>query len=107
MTYSDILVTQEDRVGTITIDRPRANNAVSATTMDEIAAAVDALTADAGVRALVLTSTGKHFVAGAEFAFLQDLATTPALTVKDKVYTSFQGAARALYHCPKPTLAAF
>lgn len=107
MTFEDIAVTREDRVGTIAIDRPQANNAVSATTMDEIAAAVTALTADPEIRALVLTSTGRHFVAGAEFAFLQDLATTPSLAVKDKVYTSFQGAARALYHCRKPTLAAF
>lgn len=107
MGYSDVVVSREDRVGTIAIDRPEANNAVSATTMDEIAAAVAELTADPEVRALVLTSTGKHFVAGAEFGFLQDLSTTPSLTVKDKVYTSFQGAARALYHCPKPTLAAF
>ncbi|MET0371784.1 MAG: enoyl-CoA hydratase/isomerase family protein [Sphingobium sp.] len=107
MTYSDIIVTRQDRIGTIAINRPAANNSVSATTMDEIGAAVAELTADESVRVLVLTSTGKHFVAGAEFSFLQDLATTPSLTVKDKVYTSFQGAARALYHCPKPTLAAF
>lgn len=107
MTYSDILVTRDNRIGTIAINRPAANNSVSAATMDEIGAAVSELTADDSIRVLVLTSTGKHFVAGAEFSFLQDLSITPALTVKDKVYTSFQGAARALYHCPKPTLAAF
>ena len=107
MDFSDIAVTRLDGVGTIAINRPQVNNAVSATTMDEIAAAVTALTADPGIRALVLTSTGRHFVAGAEFGFLTDLSTTPSLAVKDKVYGSFQGAARALYHCPKPTLAAF
>jgi enoyl-CoA hydratase/carnithine racemase len=106
MAYSDIVVGRENRVGTIAIHRPGANNSVRAETMDEIRHAVEALIDDADVAALVLTSTGRHFVTGAEFSFLQELATTPALAVKDRVYRSFQGAARSLYHCPKPTLAA-
>lgn len=106
MAYSDIEVSRENRVGVISIDRPQSNNSVRAQTMDEIRDAVERLTEDGEIAALVLTSAGKHFVTGAEFGFLQQLATTPALTVKDQVYRSFQGAARALYQCPKPTLAA-
>jgi enoyl-CoA hydratase/carnithine racemase len=106
MTYSDIGLVRENRVGVITIDRPHSNNSVRAETMDEIRHAVEALTEDKDVAALMLTSSGKHFVTGAEFGFLQALAATPVLTVKDQVYRSFQGAARALYNCPKPTLAA-
>jgi enoyl-CoA hydratase/carnithine racemase len=105
--YEDIRVTIEGRIGTIAIHRPDAHNSVRAQTMDEIGTAVTELTARADVAVLVLTSVGKHFVTGAEFSFLQDLAKTPALVVKDKVYKSFQGAARALWHCPKPTLCAF
>lgn len=107
MTFTDIIVTRNGKVGTIAIHRPEVNNSVRAQTMDEIGRAVEDLSADDEIAVLVLTSIGKHFVTGAEFSFLQDLARTPALAVKDKVYRSFQGAARALYHCPKPTLAAF
>lgn len=107
MSYNDIVVTREGRVGTIAIHRPDAHNSVSAGTMDEIGIAVADLAGDAAVGAIVLTAIGRHFVTGAEFSFLKELAITPALEVKDKVYTSFQGAARALWHCPKPTLAAF
>lgn len=107
MEYSDIIVTTRNCVGTIAIHRPDANNACRAETMDEIARAVAGLASDPEVKAIVLTSDGKHFVTGAEFSFLQALSVTPALQVKDKVYTSFQGAARALWSCPKPTLAAF
>lgn len=105
--YQDVVVGIEAAVGTIAIHRPDAHNAVRAQTMDDIGSAVAALTADSSVRAIVLTAIGKHFVSGAEFSFLQDLAVTPALVVKDRVYRSFQGAARALWHCPKPTLCAF
>jgi enoyl-CoA hydratase/carnithine racemase len=107
MTFEDIVVTRERRIGTIAIQRPHANNSVRAETMNEIAGAVGQLSDDSDIRAIVLTATGKHFVTGAEFAFLKELGSLPPLQIKDKVYTSFQGAARALYHCPKPTLAAF
>ena len=105
--YSDLQVTRENRVGVIAIHRPEANNAVRAQTMDEIGAAVRELQDDAEVRSIVMTSGGKHFVTGADFAFLKEMAGSSTIEVKDRVYTSFQGAARTLYHCPKPTLAAF
>ena len=106
MTFEDIVVTRRERVGTIALNRPDSNNAVRSETMDEIGAAIAELDADDSVRAILLTSTGKHFVAGAEFSFLQKLAQTPSIEVKQKVYRSFQGAARALYRSAKPTLAA-
>jgi enoyl-CoA hydratase/carnithine racemase len=106
VSYSDLVVSRENRVGVVAIHRPEANNSVRAETMDEIAAALGELIADPGVGAIVLTAVGRHFVTGAEFSFLKALAATPTLEVKDKVYKSFQGAARTLWHCPKPTLAA-
>ena len=107
MNYMDILVACDKGIGTISINRPEANNSVRAQTMDEIGRAIGDLSRDADIRVVVLTSTGKHFVTGADFTFLQELAAMPALAVKDRVYSSFQGAARALFQCTKPTLAAF
>jgi len=105
--YTDIIVTREDHVGTIAINRPESNNSLRSETMEQVRLALEALQGDADIGAIVLTSTGKHFVTGAEFSFLRELATTPAIKVKDQVYGNFQGAARALWHCPKPTVAAF
>lgn len=104
--YEDLLVERVGAVGWIRINRPEHRNAVRPETLGEICRAVDALTADAGVRALVLAGEGKHFSAGADFAFLESLKTTPAPQVKEHIYARFQGAARRLYHCPKPTIAA-
>jgi len=106
LAFTDIVVTREDRVGTIAIHRPEANNSVRAETMAEISAMVEEFSNDPDIRAIVLTTTGRHFVTGAEFSFLKELAVTPPFAVKDQVYRGFQGVTRALWHCPKPTLAA-
>jgi enoyl-CoA hydratase/carnithine racemase len=105
--FEDIILTRQDRVGTIAIHRPHAHNAVRAQTMDEIGHAVKLLSHDPDIRVVVLTSFEKHFITGAEFTFLTELGSMPGLEIKDRIYASFQGAARALFHCPKPTLAAF
>jgi enoyl-CoA hydratase/carnithine racemase len=106
MTFEDIKVGIEDGIGTITIDRGDGRNALRPHSLREICIAVDALAEDASVRALILTGAGKHFSAGADFAFLEELTTTKATAIRDQVYTVFQGAAKRIYNCPKPTIAA-
>ena len=103
--YEDILVERRGELGWITINRPERRNAVRPQSLTEICQALDELTADASVRAIVLAGEGKHFSAGAEFSFLEDLQAMPAAQIKAQIYAHFQGAARRLYHCRKPTLA--
>jgi enoyl-CoA hydratase len=56
-------------VATLTLDRPRALNALDATTLRELARAIRELRRDAAVRALVVTGAGdKAFSAGADIA---------------------------------------
>jgi len=104
--YEDLAVERLGAVGWIKINRPDRRNALRPETLAEICRAVDELTADAEVRALVLAGEGKHFAAGAEFSFLEGLKTTPAPQLKSQIYAHFQGAARRLHYCPKPTIAA-
>ncbi|CAN7309624.1 enoyl-CoA hydratase/isomerase family protein [Phenylobacterium sp. LjRoot225] len=104
--YEDLLVERSGPVGWIRINRPDRRNALRPQTLAEICRAVDGLSADPAVRAMVLAGEGKHFSAGAEFSFLEGLKTTPAPQVKSDIYAHFQGAARRLHHCPKPTIAA-
>jgi len=103
--FEDILVAVDAGVGSIVINRPDRGNTVRPQTLAEICAAVDRLTADAAVRAIVLRAEGKNFSAGADFGFLDELTRTAAVDVKSQIYRHFQGAARRIYHCPKPTLA--
>jgi enoyl-CoA hydratase/carnithine racemase len=103
--YEDIRLERSDGIGRLMINRPDRRNAVRPQTLHEIGHAMDVLTAAPDVRAIVLSGVGRHFSAGAEFAFLEELKSTPPVDVKAQIYAHFQGAARRIYHCPKPTLA--
>jgi enoyl-CoA hydratase len=64
----------ENHVAVVTIDRPRAMNALSVATLDELEAVLDRIEADPDVRAVVLTGAGeKAFVAGADITEIKDL----------------------------------
>src|SRR5690242_14583372 len=62
-------LTRAGAVATLTLDRPRALNALDAATLRELARAIRELRRDGGVRALVVTGAGdKAFSAGADIA---------------------------------------
>lgn len=103
--FEDVTLSRDGAIGFVTLDRPDNGNRLRPQTLAEICQAVDELSADASVRAVVLNASGKHFCAGADFAFLETLATMPATDIKAQIYAHFQGAAKRLYQCPKPTLA--
>jgi len=74
MTFTNILLDQpEAGIYLLTVNRPKALNALNAATLDEIAAAVKAVAADGGARVLFVTGAGdKAFVAGADIAEMKD-----------------------------------
>jgi len=64
--FETIIVTREDRVATITLNRPKALNALNATLMGEVVAAAEELDADRDVGAIVITGSERAFAAGAD-----------------------------------------
>jgi enoyl-CoA hydratase/carnithine racemase len=105
VTFEDIKTEIIAPIARIVIDRGEGRNALRPQTLQEIAAAMEELSSNPAVKAIVLTGAGKHFSAGADFSFLQKLTTMSAMDIRDQIYTAFQGAARRIYDCPKPTLA--
>src|SRR3546814_15181340 len=66
-----ILVTREDGVATVTLNRPEAMNALSRALRAELAAVMRGLAADDGIRAIVLTGAGtRAFTAGLDLTEL-------------------------------------
>ncbi|QBQ96599.1 enoyl-CoA hydratase [Paraburkholderia pallida] len=66
MGYENILVETRGKVGLITLNRPKALNALNDALMDELGAALKAFDADEGIGAIVITGSEKAFAAGAD-----------------------------------------
>ncbi len=67
MAYETIQVrTEGEKVGVITLDRPKQLNALNDQLMDELGAALRAFDADAAIGCIVLTGNEKAFAAGAD-----------------------------------------
>ena len=68
MGYEEITYEVEDRILTITLDRPDQLNAFTATMLHELLDAFDRADADDEVRAIVVTGRGRAFCAGADLS---------------------------------------
>jgi enoyl-CoA hydratase/carnithine racemase len=73
--WQEILYKVEDRVATITLNRPDRLNAWTSVMSGELREAFETADRDDGVRAIVLTGAGRGFCAGADMARLQSAAT--------------------------------
>src|SRR5262245_63257709 len=71
MNYENILVEARGCVGWITLNRPKALNALNDALMDELGAALLAFDADEGIGAIVLSGSEKAFAAGADIGAMQ------------------------------------
>lgn len=70
-----VLVTTENRIRTITINRPEKKNALSGETQAQIGKAVFEAIEDKGVRVVILTGAGGDFSAGADLSAPRDMKT--------------------------------
>ena len=66
MAYETIIYDVEDRVLTITLNRPERLNAFNTQMLTEMIDAFDRSDADDGVRAVIITGAGRGFCAGAD-----------------------------------------
>ncbi len=66
MTYENILVATDDKVGVITLNRPKALNALNDALIAELNAALDAFEADDNIGCIVITGSERAFAAGAD-----------------------------------------
>jgi enoyl-CoA hydratase len=72
MAYENILVETRGRVGLITLNRPKALNALSPELMRELGEALTRFGSDDGIGAIVITGNDKAFAAGADIKAMKD-----------------------------------
>lgn len=66
-------VTHDGGVATVRLERPQAANALDRTLWQELRETFRALDAEPGVRAVVLTGSGRHFCAGIDLSMLAEI----------------------------------
>lgn len=99
-----VLVTQEGRIATITVNRPEKRNAMDIPTRQALRAAFEDAEADDSVRVVVLRGAGEgSFVAGGDIEWFSQFDHMDALEYMSK-YS--QGLYTEIAEFPKPTIAA-
>ena len=76
MNYENLLISIEEKIATVTINRPTKLNALNKETISDLNKAIKLLAKNDDVRVIILTGSGeKAFVAGAD---ISDIRMTSA-----------------------------
>jgi len=104
MSYENILVEREENYAIITLNRPKALNALNRALMAELNTAIDELVGEESVRAIVLTGAGERaFAAGAD---ISEFSAMPSASVAAKFALRGQAVLDKIERLPKPVIAA-
>lgn len=90
---TNILLEKQNHIYTLTINRPEALNALNADVLSELEQAAEAVSRDSDARVLIITGTGKAFVAGADIAAMRDMTPGEALEfaqLGNRVFTAIE-----------------
>jgi enoyl-CoA hydratase len=98
MAYQNIILQREENTAIITFNRPDAMNALNNQTRAEFASAMAEVAADDEIRVLILTGSGKAFVAGSDIKEFSQ--TTPYVAHK------IQRLGEMVENLEKPVIAA-
>ena len=83
--YSSLIVQTEDRICTITINRPDKLNALNKTVIEELSAAIDEVNKNPDIRSAIITGSGqKAFVAGADISEFTSLGASQGKALAQK-----------------------
>jgi enoyl-CoA hydratase/carnithine racemase len=88
----------------LTLNRPQQANALDVPTGEAFEAAIAAVRADPGVRAVLVRGAGSHFSAGGDFAFIEQTSRLPKDEVRARMLRFYQMYLRVL-DLPVPTIA--
>ena len=104
----DLLVSVENRVATLTMNRPDRRNALSPAMLDAMLEALGNAADDSAIGAVVLTGAGGAFCAGGDVKAMAEGTefSETGLEGKTRALRRSMETARLLHEMPKPTLAA-
>jgi len=101
MNYENIIAETRGKVGLVTLNRPKALNALSPELMRELAAALDAFESDENIGCMVITGNDKAFAAGADIKAMKEKSYMDVYR-EDFITAEWERLTR----CRKPVIAA-
>jgi enoyl-CoA hydratase len=102
MPYRSVTLVADNGIATLTVNRPDKLNALNATTMAELGAAIDEVRGRQDISGLIVTGAGRAFVAGAD---ISELAAETAMSAR-VLAAEGQRIFRRFETSPKPVIAA-
>jgi enoyl-CoA hydratase len=100
--YHNLILTKEDEIGIVTINRPKALNALNIEVFSELYTMFSEIENNPAIRVVILTGNGKAFVAGADILEMKD---RNSVNIEEFVKIA-RKAGDAIYHLSKPVIAA-
>lgn len=101
MSFENIIVETRGRVGLITLNRPKALNALNDDLVDEVGVALNRFEADQNIGAIVITGSEKAFAAGADIGAMATFSHMDAY-MGDYITRNWE----RVKTCRKPVIAA-
>ncbi|OBI09153.1 crotonase [Mycolicibacter heraklionensis] len=98
-----LTIEDENRIRTLTLNRPEALNAFNEALYDATAEALLAAADDPEVAVVLITGAGRAFSAGTDLAEMQEMVTNPDFVPGEH---GFRGLVSALGRFPKPLICA-
>jgi enoyl-CoA hydratase len=102
MPYERLTLSVDDRIATLTVNRPDKLNALDNATIGELGAAIDEVRGRDEIGGLILTGAGRAFVAGADISELEAHGAISARALAQRGQEIF----RRFETSPKPIIAA-
>jgi 2-(1,2-epoxy-1,2-dihydrophenyl)acetyl-CoA isomerase len=104
--FETIIFAAEGAVATITLNRSDSYNALNETMCFELQDAVAAIAADDGIRAMVLTGSGRAFSSGQDLRGMEEPGEDAAAFVRNVLERRYRPLILAMRRLPKPIIGA-
>ena len=105
MSYDYLVLDRRDGIGTLTLNRPEKLNAFAGTMRQELAAAIQELDEDAGVRVVVVTGAGRGFCAGADVGYMSELIERNDVSAMAELVEAGRHVVMTIRRSAKPVIA--
>ena len=102
MSWKNITLNQKETIAIVTLNRPKVLNALNTETLNELYEAFTQLDSDTGVRVIIITGSGKAFIAGADISEMNNYTPDEARAFSQLGHRTMD----AIQNTGKPVIAA-